>query len=99
MWPIDSIIERPADGYFLRDLLIFNGLRSGGYAAKGFIFEPPDLNNSQGAELNHFQDQITILLASLIDNKRRQVQWLCDSNYRIELLHFNEETQRVGDIW
>src|SRR5438067_1008545 len=80
MWPIDSIIERPADGYFLRDLLVFNGLRSGGYAAKGFIFEPPDLNNSQVAELNHFQDQLTLLLASLSDNQRLQVQWFCDSN-------------------
>ena len=46
MWPIDSIVEKPANGYFLRDLLIFNGLDSGGFASKGFLFEPPDFNNA-----------------------------------------------------
>ena len=68
MWPIDSIVEKPANGYFLRDLLIFNGLNAGGFASKGFIFEPPDFNNAQIGELNEFQDQLSILLASLSDN-------------------------------
>ena len=99
MWPIDSIFEQPADGYFLRDLLIFNGLRAGGYAAKGFIFEPPDLNNSQIPELNHFQDQLALLLASLSDHQRLQVQWFCDSNYQQELLRYHEETKRAENIW
>ena len=74
MWPIDSIVEKPANGYFLRDLLIFNGLNAGGFASKGFIFEPPDLNNAQIGELNEFQDKLSILLASLSDNQRLQVQ-------------------------
>ena len=99
MWPIDSILERPADGYFLRDLLIFNGLRAGGYAAKGFVFEPPDLNNSQIPELNQFQDQLSLLLASLSDHQRLQVQWFCDSNYQQELLRYHEETGRAENIW
>ena len=34
MWPIDSIVEKPANGYFLRDLLIFNGLDAGGFAIR-----------------------------------------------------------------
>jgi len=82
MWPIDSIVEKPANGYFLRDLLIFNGLKAGGFASKGFIFEPPDFNNAQIGELNEFQDQLSILLASLSDNQRLQVQWFCDSDYQ-----------------
>ena len=99
MWPIDSIVERPANGYFLRDLLIFNGLSSGGFASKGFIFEPPDFNNAQVSELNDFQDQLSILLASLSDNQRLQVQWFCDSDYQRELLRYNNETERATNTW
>jgi hypothetical protein len=99
MWPIDSIIERPANGYFLRDLLIFNGLNAGGFASKGFIFQPPDFNNAQISELNEFQDQLSILLASLSDNQRLQVQWFCDSDYQRELLRYNNETKRATNTW
>jgi hypothetical protein len=87
-WPIDSIIEKPANGSFLRDLLIFNGLNAGGFASKGFIFEPPDFNNAQIGGLNEFQDQLSVLLASLNDNQRLQVQWFCDSDYRRALLRY-----------
>ena len=99
MWPIDSIVEKPANGYFLRDLLIFNGLNAGGFASKGFIFEPPDFNNAQIGELNEFQDQLSILLASLSDNQRLQVQWFCDSDYQRELLRYNDETKRATNVW
>ncbi len=99
MWPIDSIVEKPANGYFLRDLLIFNGLDAGGFASKGFIFEPPDFNNAQIGELNEFQDQLSVLLASLSDNQRLQVQWYCDSDYQRELLRYNDETQRATNVW
>ena len=99
MWPIDSIVEKPANGYFLRDLLIFNGLDAGGFASKGFIFEPPDFNNAQIGELNEFQNQLSVLLASLSDNQRLQVQWYCDSDYQRELLRYNDETQRATNVW
>jgi hypothetical protein len=99
MWPIDSIVEKPANGYFLRDLLIFNGLDAGGFASKGFIFEPPDFNNAQIGELNEFQDQLSVLLASLSDNQRLQVQWYCDSDYQRELLRYNDETKRATNVW
>ena len=99
MWPIDSIVEKPANGYFLRGLLIFNGLDAGGFVSKGFIFEPPDFNNAQVGELNEFQDQLSVLLASLSDNQRLQVQWFCDSDYQRELLRYNEETKRATNVW
>lgn len=99
MWPVDSILEKPANGYFIRDLLVFNGLNSGGFVSKGFIFQPPDLNNAQIGELNAFQDQLSILLASLSDNQRLQVQWFCDSDYQHELLRYNEETKRATNTW
>ncbi len=97
MWP--SISENPANGYFVRNLLIFNGLNAGGFVSKGFIFEPPDFNNAQISELNEFQDQLSLLLASLSDHQRLQIQWFCDSDYQHELLRYNEETQRATNIW
>ena len=99
MWPIDSIVEQSPNGHFMRDLLIFNGLNAGGFASKGFIFEPPDLNNAQIGELNEFQDKLSILLASLSDNQRLQVQWFCDSDYQRELLRYNDETKRATNTW
>ena len=79
--------------------MIFNGLNAGGFASKGFIFEPPDFNNAQIGELNEFEDQISVLLASLSDNQRLQVQWFCDSDYRRALLRYNEEiTIQSGEI-
>jgi hypothetical protein len=99
MWPNNSISEMPVNGYFLRDLIVFNGLRAGGSVSRGFVFEPPDFNNAQISELNHFQDQVSLLLASLNDNHRLQVQWFCDSDYSTELLRYNEETHRATNIW
>ena len=63
------------------------------------IFEPPDFNNAQVGELNEFQDQLSVLLASLSDNQRLQVQWFCDSDYQRELLRYNEETKRATNVW
>ena len=99
MWSNNSISKTSVNGYFLRDLIVFNGLRAGGSVSKGFVFEPPDFNNAQISELNHFQDQLSLLLASLNDNQRLQVQWFCDSDYSTELLRYNEETGRATNVW
>jgi type IV secretion system protein TrbE len=94
------MFEKAPNGYFIRDLIVFNGLSQGGYVSKGFIFNPPDLANAQASELNEFQNQICLLLASLNDNQRLQVQYFCDSDYRNELLRYHEETQRlVSNPW
>jgi len=57
------MFERPPNGFFVRDLILFNHLRRGGYVSKGFVFEAPDLTNSPIADLNEFQDQLSQLLA------------------------------------
>src|SRR5882672_7987161 len=67
------MFDRAPNGYFVRDLIVFNHLRSGGYVSKGFVFEAPDLTNSPVVDLNSFQDQLCLLLASLNENQRLQV--------------------------
>jgi hypothetical protein len=90
------MFERAPNGFFTRDLIVFNHLRRGGYVAKGFIFEAPDLTNSPIADLNDFQDQLCLLLASLHENQRLQVQYFCDSDYKGELLRYQQETERFS---
>ncbi|HEX3627099.1 MAG TPA: hypothetical protein VH280_16945 [Verrucomicrobiae bacterium] len=93
------MFENAPNGYFVHDLIVFNSLSQGGYVSKGFIFYPPDLTNVQVSELNSFQDQICLFLASLGDNQRLQVQFYCDCDYRKELLRYQEETQRMENLW
>jgi len=93
------MFERPPNGFFVRDLIVFNHLRRGGYVAKGFVLEAPDLTNSPIADLNDFQDQICLLLASLHENQRLQVQYFCDSDYKTELLRYQAETEKMSNLW
>jgi hypothetical protein len=93
------MFERPPNGFFVRDLMLFNQLRRGGYVAKGFVFEAPDLTNSPIADLNDFQEQLCLLLASLHENQRLQVQYFSDSDYKTELLRYQSETERFVNPW
>ena len=64
--------EQIPNGFFCRDLIVFNHLRRGGYVAKGFIFEAPDLTNSPVADLNDFQDQLCLLQPLMFVERRQQ---------------------------
>src|SRR5437667_5617985 len=93
------MFERAPNGFFVRGMMVFNHLRRGGYVSKGFIFEAPDLTNSQTADLNDFQDQLCLLLASLHEHQRLQVQYFCDSDYKKELIRYQQETERMSNVW
>src|SRR2546430_16449363 len=93
------MFECAPNGYFVRDLIVFNHLRRGGYVSKGFIFEAPDLLNSPGSDLNGFQDQLCHLLASLHEHQRLQVQYFCDSDFPSELMRYRKETDRFSNDW
>jgi hypothetical protein len=93
------MFERAPNGFFVNDLILFNSLRRGGYVAKGFVFEAPDLTNSPLADLNEFQEQLCLLLASLHENQRLQIQYFSDSDYKAELLRYQQETEKFGNTW
>src|ERR1051326_6378896 len=78
---------------------VFNHLRRGRYVSKGVIFQAPDLTNSPIADLNDFQEQLCLLLASLHENQRLQVQYFCDSDYKAELLRCQQETEQMINPW
>jgi len=93
------MFDQAPNGYFLNDLIVFNGLGEGGYVSKGFTFEPPDLTNADVSELNAFQDQLSLLLASLTEQQRLQIQYFCNSDYREELLRYRMETDKATNEW
>src|SRR5438093_12395721 len=93
------MFDRAPNGFFVRDLIVFNHLRRGGYVSKGFVFEAPDLTNSPIEDLNEFQDQLCLLLASLHEHQRLQVQYFCDSDYKGEVLRYQQETERFTNVW
>ena len=94
-----TMFESSPNGYFVRDLVVFHGLRKGCYVSKGFVVEPPDLSAAAPEHLNAFQDQLALLLACLHDKLRLQVQWFCDSDYRSELLRYREKTEQATNVW
>ena len=51
------MFDNAPHGYFIRDLIVFNGLRQGCFVSKGFIFEPPDLDNAQVSDLNNSKNK------------------------------------------
>jgi hypothetical protein len=93
------MFESAPNGYFLNDLLVFQGLGKGCYVSKGFLVEPPELSAASPEHLNAFQDQITLVLGCLHADLRLQVQWYCDSDYRAELLRYHEHTQLATNVW
>lgn len=93
------MFESAPNGYFINDLIVFDGLRKGCHVSKGFLIEPADLSAAAPEHLNAFQDQLALLLACLHDKLRLQVQWFCDSDYRAELLRYREQTERATNVW
>jgi hypothetical protein len=93
------MFESAPNGYYLRDIIVFHGLRKGCHVSKGFLIEPADLSAAAPEHLNAFQDQLALLLACLHDKLRLQVQWFCDSDYRAELLRYREQTERATNVW
>ncbi len=93
------MFESAPNGYFVRDLLVFHGLRKGCHVSKGFLIEPADLSSAAPEHLNALQDQLGLLLACVHDRLRLQVQWFCDSDYRADLLRYREQTERATNVW
>ena len=84
------------DGYLAEDLIVYKGLQKGGYVGKGFRIDPPDCENADAGWLNRLEDDLRVVLASLKDGTRLQVQWSVDSDYKRELLRYYEATKALA---
>ncbi len=88
------------DGHLVDDLIVYRGLQKGGYVGRGFRLQPPDSENADIGWLNHLEDEMRVLLASLKDTARMQFHWSVDSDYQRELLSYYEQTKTLaGNDW
>jgi hypothetical protein len=85
------------DGFFMNDLLVFNGLGPGGYVAKGFWLDVPDLHHASAQERNRFDDQIRRLLKLQPQHYDIQIHWWVDSDYQDALLRFQAQTAKFKE--
>ena len=86
----------PTDGYLGENVIVFEGLRRGGYIARGFEVTAPDLENADPVHHNALEADLVALLTVLKPTQRLQLQWTVNSDYRAELLRYREETNRLA---
>lgn len=89
----------PPDGWFLRDLIVFNELDSRGYISKGFEIQPPDLRNASNEHRIQCRNALRRFLHSLDGTVRAQFRWTVDSDYKDALLHYQQLTDRSTNRW
>mgnify|MGYP003693931691 CR=1 FL=1 len=75
-----AMFERPPNGYFVRDMLIFSRLGKGGYVSKGFHPGSPSLSNSPSPDQNEFRINCALLWVAFWATTPGQ--YYCDSDYR-----------------
>src|SRR4051812_14761042 len=86
----------PTDGYLGENVIVFEGLRRGGYISRGFEVTAPDLENADPVHHNALEADLVALLTVLKPTQRLQIQWTVNSDYRAELLRYREETNRLA---
>jgi hypothetical protein len=55
----------PTDGYLGENVIVFEGLRRGGYIARGFEVTAPDLENADPVHHNALEADLVALLTVL----------------------------------
>jgi hypothetical protein len=80
------------NGWFARDLILWNELDRRGFVAKGFVLDVPDLRHASEAALDGFYTSVRRFLHTLDESVRAQIRWSVDSNYREELLAYKAYT-------
>jgi len=84
------------DIYLANDLIVYKGLSRGGFVGKGWSVDLPDFENSDPAHINTLEDDCRVLLQSLNEGSRMQVNWSVDADYKRELLAFQKATEEKG---
>lgn len=85
------------DGFFMNGLLVFNGLRPGGWVAKGLWLDIPDLQYASEPERNRFDMQVRRLMKLAPESWRLHVLWWADSDYQEELRGFDSQTAKFTE--
>ena len=80
--------------------LVYGELNSRGFAAKGYRLEVPNLDNAGNALKNDLFMRLSGWLASQSLDKRIQIRYTRDADYRDILERYKEDTEQyAADLW
>lgn len=80
--------------------LVYGELNSKGFAAKGYRLEVPNLDNAGNALKNDLFMRLSGWLASQSLDKRIQIRYTRDADYRDILERYKEDTEQyAADLW
>ncbi|OGV39505.1 MAG: hypothetical protein A2X48_12780 [Lentisphaerae bacterium GWF2_49_21] len=85
------------DGWFIRDMIIFNELDDRGWAAKGYVMEIPDFRNASNSVKNELHNRLMLFLSMIRKPVNVQFQWSVDSDYRHELMLYDAMTEKFAE--
>ena len=108
--PSGPVDEKPAskrskfspdapNGWICDGLLIWGGIRRGGYTAKGFSIDVPAQSQASPAIRNALHSAIRRFLHALDEGTRAQFCWSVDSNYKDALAAYDKATEALGNEW
>lgn len=83
------------DIYLANDLIVYRGLSRGGFVGKGWEIDLPDFENADPGHINSLEDDCRVLLQSLSEGSRMQVNWSVDADYKRELLAYKSATEKL----
>ena len=78
--------------------MVFNHLRRGGYVAKGLFSGSPPHQLARG-RLERLSRPALPFAGVPHRTSRLQVQYFCDSDYKSELLRYQQETEGFANVW
>ncbi|MBM3610448.1 MAG: hypothetical protein FJX18_02845, partial [Alphaproteobacteria bacterium] len=87
------------NGWLAEGLIVYNRIGIGGFVAKGYKIEVPDLRQGSESSLLQLNDAIRRFLHTLDEQTRCQMHWSVNSNYRTELLKYDEVTKTCSNEW
>jgi|GEM_PF-131989 len=94
-----KIDYRAPNGWLAEGLIIYNRIGIGGFVAKGYKVEVPDLRQGSESSLLQLNDAVRRFLHTLDEQTRCQIYWSVNSDYQTELLKYDEVTKTCSNKW
>lgn len=94
-----KIVSSAPNGWLAENLVVYHRIGNGGVVAKGYRIQVPDLRQASESSLLLLNDALRRFLHTLDENTRCQIAWSVNSDYRQELLKYDEVTQKSSNEW
>jgi hypothetical protein len=94
-----KIVSNAPNGWLAENLIVYNRIGNGGVVSKGYRIQVPDLRQGSESSLLQLNDALRRFLHTLDEGTRCQIAWSVNSDYRQELLKYDEITRQCFNPW